>query len=167
MKKTPRDTHFTHVYHKWQSYDVWFLRYEVQRAEFFVILDSFLPFYTPNNPKNQSSEKNGKIAWRYYHFTHMYHKWQSHHVWFLRYGAWKTESFVDLFWPFMPLTTRKIKILKKWKICPQRLIENSLGIGNVNMSTMRYILGYYTLYRLLTFRSKLNINLLFCFWLQY
>ena len=44
--------------------------------------------------------------------------------------------------------------------------ENSLGISNVNMSTTRYVLGYYT-YRLLTFRSKLNINLLFCFQLQY
>ena len=31
--------------HKWQSYDAWFLRYGVQRTEFFVILDCFLPFY--------------------------------------------------------------------------------------------------------------------------
>ena len=36
-----------------------------------------------------------------------------------------------------------------------------MGVGNVNMSTTRYVLGYYTLYRLLTFRSKLGINLLF------
>ena len=50
----------------------------------------------------------------------------------------------------------------------QALIEkNSLGIGNVNMFTTIYVLGYYTLYRLLTFRSKLDINLLFCFQLQY
>ena len=50
----------------------------------------------------------------------------------------------------------------------QGLIEkNSLGVGNVNMSTTRYILGYYPLYRLLTFRSKLDINLLFYFRLQY
>ena len=39
--------------------------------------------------------------------------------------------------------------------------------GNVNTPTIRYVLGYYTLYRLCTFRSKLDINLLFCFWLQY
>ena len=25
-------------------YDIWFLRYEVQQTEFFVILDHFLPF---------------------------------------------------------------------------------------------------------------------------
>ena len=46
----------------------------------------------------------------------------------------------------------------------QGLIErNNLGIGNVNTLTARYVLGYNTLYRLLTFMSKLNINLLFLF----
>ena len=46
----------------------------------------------------------------------------------------------------------------------QGLIErNNLGIGNVNTLTTRYVLGYNTLYRLLTFMSKLNINLLFLF----
>ena len=42
---TWRYYHFTNVYYKWQSYDVWFLRYEVQQTEFLVILDHFLPFY--------------------------------------------------------------------------------------------------------------------------
>ena len=50
----------------------------------------------------------------------------------------------------------------KWRI--QGLIgKNNLGMGNVSTTTTRYVLGYYTLYRLLTFRSKLNINLLFHF----
>ena len=40
--------------------------------------------------------------------------------------------------------------------------ENNLGVGDVNMPTMRYVLRYYTLYRLLTFTSKLVIDLLFC-----
>ena len=44
----------------------------------------------------------------------------------------------------------------------QGLIEkNNLVAGNVNTPGSRYILGYYTFYRLLTFRSKLDINL---FW---
>ena len=30
--------------HKWQSYDVWFLRYGLQWTEYFVILDHFLSF---------------------------------------------------------------------------------------------------------------------------
>ena len=53
-KNTWRYYHFTHVYHKWQSYDVWFLSYWAQQTEFFVILDYFLHFYPPNNPKNQN-----------------------------------------------------------------------------------------------------------------
>ena len=53
-KSTWRYYHFTHVYHKWQSHDVWFLKYGAWQTEFFVILDLFWPFYTPNNPKNQN-----------------------------------------------------------------------------------------------------------------
>ena len=37
--------HFTHVYHKLQLYDVWFLRYQAQQTKFFVILDNILPIY--------------------------------------------------------------------------------------------------------------------------
>ena len=56
-KNTRRYYHFTHVYQKWQSYDVWFLRYGAWQTKFFVILDVFLPFYAPNNPKNKNFEK--------------------------------------------------------------------------------------------------------------
>ena len=71
----------------------------------------FLPFYPLNNP-----EKN---SW-WYHFTHGYHKYKSYDAWFLRYGVQQTEFFFS-FWtilcPFTPppLTTQRIKILKKWK----------------------------------------------------
>ena len=47
----------THVHHKWQSHNVWFLSYRAQQTEFFTILDHFLHFYPPNNPKNQNLEK--------------------------------------------------------------------------------------------------------------
>ena len=53
-KNTMRYYHFTHVYYKWQSYDVWFLRYEVQQTEIFVILDHFLPL-TQNFLKNSKT----------------------------------------------------------------------------------------------------------------
>ena len=72
-KNTGRYYYFTNVYNKWQSYDVWFLRYGIQRTEFvygiqwteFVILDHFLPFPPappppPNNLKNQNFEKMKK-----------------------------------------------------------------------------------------------------------
>ena len=50
-KNTWRYHHFTQVYHKWQSYDVWLLRSQAWLTECFVILDHFLPFHPPN-PKN-------------------------------------------------------------------------------------------------------------------
>ena len=59
-KNTWRYYHFTHVYHKWQSYDVWFVRYRVQQTGLFVILDHFLLFYPLKNPKNQNFDKMKK-----------------------------------------------------------------------------------------------------------
>ena len=59
-QNTWRYYYFTNVQHKWQSYDVWFLRYWVQQAEVIVILDFFCSFTlppSPNNPKNWNFEK--------------------------------------------------------------------------------------------------------------
>ena len=56
-KNTWRCYHFTKLYYKWQSYDVWFLRYQAWWTKFFVVLDHFLPFYPSNNLKNQNFEK--------------------------------------------------------------------------------------------------------------
>ena len=63
------------MYHKWQSHDVWLLRYGAWWTEFFVILDCFLPYYPPppSNPENQNFEKMKKKHGDY-HFTHVYHK---------------------------------------------------------------------------------------------
>ena len=94
--------HFTYVYHKSQSYNAWFLRYEAWQTEFFVILDCFMPFSPPNNKKKSKFWKNEKSTWRNYHFTHVYHKWQSYDVWFLRYRAWQTGS-LDHFGSFFAL----------------------------------------------------------------
>ena len=107
---------FTHVYHKSRSYDVWFLRYKVQRTKFFVILGHFLPFDPPNNPKNKNFEKNKKNLWTYYHFALVQHKWQSFNVWFVRYQVQLTEIFVILgyFLHFTVLTAQKIKISRKY-----------------------------------------------------
>ena len=85
----------------------------------------FFSFLPPNNLQNQNFEKmKKKKHWRYYHFTHVYYKWQSHNVWFLRYRVRQTELFVilDHFLPFCPLTTQKIKILKNWKKTPRDII---------------------------------------------
>ena len=57
--------------HKWKSYDVWFLRYGMWQTEFFLTLEHFLPFYSPNNPKNHSFDKMEKKHLGYYHFIHV------------------------------------------------------------------------------------------------
>ena len=57
--------HFTHVYQKPQSYDVWFLRFGVRQAEFFVILGHFLHFQHPGNLENRNfkiEKKNLEIS---------------------------------------------------------------------------------------------------------
>ena len=50
----------------------------------FVILSHFFP-------EKSKFWKNEKNTWRYHHLTHVYHKWQSYAVWFLRYGVQQTE----------------------------------------------------------------------------
>ena len=56
----------------------------------FELLFALLPPPPPshNNQEKQNFEKMKKNSWRYYHFTHVYHKWQSYDVWFLRYEIW-------------------------------------------------------------------------------
>ena len=84
---------FSNLYHKWQPYDVWFLRYQAQQTEYFVILNHFLPFYSPppkkknNILKNKILKKQKKNTWRYDHFTQMNQKSWSYTTPFLRYNA--------------------------------------------------------------------------------
>ena len=59
-KKPWRYYHFTHVYGKWQSNDLWFLRYGVRWRECFVILDPFLHLYRPKNLKIKLFKKMEK-----------------------------------------------------------------------------------------------------------
>ena len=96
---------------------IWFLGYEIWQTEFFVILDCFLPFYPSNNPKTQKFEKMKKTPGDII----ILHKCtiNDNHM---MYGSWDMKhdrqnflSFWTIFCPFTPLTTQKIKILKKWK----------------------------------------------------
>ena len=93
-----------------------FLRYGTWQAELFAILQHLLPFHPPNNPENQNfvKKKNtpGNIN------LHVCHKWKSYDVWFLRYGAWRTEFFVILdhflsFYPANNLENQKFVRIKK------------------------------------------------------
>ena len=59
-KNTCRYYPFTHVYHWSRSYDVWFLRYEVQQTGIFVFLGNFLSFYQPPPLPNSLKKENIK-----------------------------------------------------------------------------------------------------------
>ena len=69
--------HFTHVYHKSWSYDICFLRYKA-RQDFLSFWAIFCPLTLLTTWKIKILKKWHKHAWRYYHCTHVYHKWQSH-----------------------------------------------------------------------------------------
>ena len=108
VKNSRRYYPFTHVHHKSRSYDVWFLRYKVQRTKFFVILGHFLPF-DPPNPNNcqilsfYTCVPQTTITWC------MVPEISSTTDNFL--------SFWAIFCPFTPVIIQKIKILKKIKKC--------------------------------------------------
>ena len=103
---------YIHVYHKWKSYDIQLLKYKVRQKEIFDFLCHFLSFQPLDSLENQdfNSEKN---TWRYYHFTHLHHKWKPYDVWFLRFCH--SGPFFALLPPYNAhlLWTQKIKIFKK------------------------------------------------------
>ena len=82
-------------------YDSWDMKRD--RQNFLSFRAIFCPF-TPLQPKKSKFWKNEKNIWRYHHFTHVYNKWKSYDVWFLRYGVQQTEFFLilDHFLPFYP-----------------------------------------------------------------
>ena len=119
MKKTPRDIIILNVFtinDNHMLYGSWNM--ERDGHNFLSFWNRFLPFYPPNNPKNQNFEKlnntSGDII--------ILHRCNinSKHV---TYSSWDTKRdrhsfFVILnkFLPLLPpsLTTQKVKILKKW-----------------------------------------------------
>ena len=103
------------MYHKWRSYDIWFLKYKLHRQKLLSFWAIFCPF-SPLTTWKIKILTLKKTHFRYYHFTQVQHKWQSYDVWFLRYQV--RHNFLPLwtiFCPFNSLATQKFKILKKWK----------------------------------------------------
>ena len=107
MKKIPsRYYHFTFVYHEWQSYDVWFLRYGVQQAKYFLILEHSLSFqWKIKILKKKSLE----ILSPYTCVPQMTIIWC---IWFLRYKVQWTEFSVDCFFSFWPPPSPRLKNLE-------------------------------------------------------
>ena len=99
----------THMYRRWSTPQKFCLVFiDELKKQLFIALKTTINF-----------EKKiiEKYCWRYHHFTLTYQKPQSYEVQFLWYGVTQRESLaiLGLFCHFTALTTRKIKILKKWK----------------------------------------------------
>ena len=99
------------------KFSTWFLRYGVQQRIFLSFRTIFLLFYPSNNPKNQNFEKMKKLPGDII-ILHICTINGNH----MMYGSWNMEhdrqnfsSFWTIFCTFIPWTTWKIKILKKWK----------------------------------------------------
>ena len=87
--------------HNHMKYSSWDTEWDSHFELFFALLPP------PLTTQKIKLLKNEKQSWRYYHFTHAYHKWKSYDVWFLRYGVWQTEFFLILehflhFYPSSP-----------------------------------------------------------------
>ena len=110
--------------------------------QIFVILDHFMPFCPPNNPKYQKQQKN---TWRYYHFTPVHHKLQLYDVWFLRYWAHR-HNFLS-FDNFLPLFYTQV--LKNRIIC--------YTVPEIECVTDIIIFSFWTFFALLPSNPK-NVN---------
>ena len=125
LEKNEKNTwtyhHFTIAYQKSWSYAILFLNMACNRCNcFFFILAYFLPFYPPNNRKNQNFEKMKKYPGDI-NILHRFNINDNH----MMYGSWDTECDQQNFCHFGPLLAKnpnnpknqnlKIKIWKNEK----------------------------------------------------
>ena len=127
--------HFTHVYQKpitWGTVsEIWI------ETAFFVILGLFMPFWPPplppNNPENQNFET--KKSFGDVIILHFYNK--KHYHLMYAYSDMKCShnflSFQASFCSFAPLSTLKIKILKKYKKTPGDIFLHMCTINQDHM----------------------------------
>ena len=140
-KNVNKTFEITHVYHKWRSHDLCFLRYKAQQS-FLSFWGNFCPLTLLTTWKIKILKKWNKNTWRYYHFTLKCIIDNDNHM---MYGSWdmkrnrqKFLSFWAIFCPFTPLTTQKIKILKKKKWKKQKQNKNKKNKTKQNKTTWRY-----------------------------
>ena len=124
---------FTVVYPKWQSYDVWLLRYGVQQTEFFVILDYFLPFYLlKTQGKFFLKKKTKKTTTPGDVILHMCTINENH----MMHGSWDMECnkqfFFFHFLPFYPTNNLKNKNFENF-------LEISFDMSGPQMTTTWYM----------------------------
>ena len=109
---------FTHVYHKWKSYEAWLLKYKARRTVFC----HFGPFFDLWTSQELEKSKFWEIKKAPGHIIILHLCTTNDNQ--MMYGPeiWRaTDKFLSfwfIFCPFtspLPLTTQKIKLLKKWR----------------------------------------------------
>ena len=99
------------INYNYMMYGSWDMEHDRHNfLSFRTIFCSFTPLTTQ---KIKTLKKWKKSTWRYYHFTKVCHKWQSHDVWFLRDWAW--QSHFGLFFAFYPPNNMKNQNFEKIK----------------------------------------------------
>ena len=127
MWKIPADIILLHMCTYIKSYDVWFLRYKVQKTKFFVILDQFFcPLTLLTTQKNKNFEKITKYLVILSFYTCV------PQITIMMYGSWyirqnisrQTEFFVILgyFLPFYHTNNPENQNLEKMKKAPGDII---------------------------------------------
>ena len=94
VKKFAGDIIILHMFsknHNHMIYGSWHMEWD--RHNFLSFCTAFCPFTLLWTQKIKIL-KNETNTWIYYHFTNVYHKWQSYDAWFLRYGVQWTKFFV-------------------------------------------------------------------------
>ena len=135
----------------------------------FLILGYFLPFYPPNNPKNQNFEKMKKTPGDII----ILHKCTKNYDQMM-YSSWDMVrdrcnyfSFWAIFCPFTPLTAWKIKILKKWKkhleiasfyICVPKITIRWCKVPEIWCATDRWTDGKSDIQRWVPHLKAQNVN---------
>ena len=103
MKITPGDI----ILHIWtingnhMKRGSWDVKHNIHNfLPFWTVFCPFTPHYGPKKSKFWNNEKS---TWRHYHFTYVYHKWESYDVWFLRYGV-NRQNLLSIWIAFCPFT---------------------------------------------------------------
>ena len=101
-ENSKRYHHFTLASHKWQSYNVRFLRYGAWKTEFLSFWTIFFSFttLTTQNVKILKKWKKTPGDIIILHVSTINKK--SYDTWFLRYGAWQTGFFLNFLLFYQP-----------------------------------------------------------------
>ena len=130
MKKIPRDIIllYIYVYHKWRSYNIWFLKYKVQQTGIFLILGHFCPFSTLTTQKIKNWKKHLQVL-SFCTFAPQ---------WCMVPEMWSATDIIfshsELFFAFTPCGSRKSKFWKNEKTTQDIILQ----MCTINDSHMMY-----------------------------